>query len=284
MPRKSLGTICVVGLGLIGSSVGLALRKRELCDEVLGFDNDPQAREKAMEMGAVDRTSDALNHLGSADLVVIAVPPPNVIPCLLEADVFCKPNAVVTDTSSVKSNIVAWTKTYPLKFRPRFVGGHPMIGKETSGAAGAEDDLFVDATWVLTPNKDTDRMALTAVKRMVRAIGGNVLLLSPEEHDRHAAVLSHLPHALASALVRMGAMLTHPEMAGPSWADLTRVAGSSPQLWQSIFANNRAEIVSAIEDLEFHLMELRQYIDQHDDEKVIELLHLSKKVKDEVFP
>lgn len=278
MPDRPIGNICIVGLGLIGSSLGLALRRSGIAEYVFGLDNDEDARERATEIGAVEQTFDTLNHLASADVVLLAVPPPNVIPCLLEADVFGKDELIVTDTSSVKGNLVAWTESYPLKFRPRFVGGHPMAGKATGGP---DADLFDGATWVLTPTPLTDRKALAIAKTIVEAVGAHPLELSPEEHDRHAAILSHVPHIIASSLMRMAANLTHPEMAGPSWSDLTRVAASPPELWQGIIANNRDQIVSALQDLQFYLKEMEDYIDSHDDEKVLELLEESKRLKDE---
>lgn len=282
--KKGLGNVCVVGLGLIGSSFGLALRRAGLAEYVFGLDVDEGARRMAEESGAVEQTFDTLNHLASADVVVLAVPPPDIIPCLLEADVFCKDGAVVTDTGSVKESIVSWTISYPLKFRPHFVGGHPMVGKETSGGNQADGAMFDGAAWVLTPVAETDRKALATVRRMIEGIGARPLELTPEEHDRHAAILSHLPHIIASALMRMSANLTHSEMAGPSWADLTRVAASSPELWQGIFATNREQVVSALQDIEFFLEEMRQYIESHDDQMVLDLLTESKRLKDESMP
>jgi prephenate dehydrogenase len=280
MARRRFGKVGIVGLGLIGSSIGLALHNGRKCDEVFGFDTDTAARQKAQDIGAVTKTYDTLNHLGNADILIIAVPPPVVVPCLLEADIFCKEGCIVTDTTSTKGSILHWTQTYPLKFRPRFVGGHPMVGRERSGVDAAEAGLFEGATWVLTPTGSTDGKALATVRSLVETLGSRVLLLSPEEHDRHAAVLSHLPHAVAAALVKMGGLLTHPEMEGPSWRDLTRVAGSSPEMWQSIFTNNRGQVVSALEDLEYHLRELRQYIESNDQQKVLELLEEAKRIKD----
>ncbi len=283
MARSTFGKIGIVGLGLIGASLGLALRKREVGEEIFGFDIDPERRQNAEEIGAVNTTWETLNHLAAADILVLAVPPPSIIPCLLEADVFCKDGCIVTDTSSVKGSILQWTKSYPLKFRPRFVGGHPMVGRATSGPEEADADLFDGGTWVFTPTGDTDKKALGTMEKLVRAVGGHPIQLSPEEHDRHAAVLSHVPHAIASILIRMSAMLTHPEMAGSSWQDLTRVASSSPDLWQSIFANNRDQVVSALEDLEFHIHEMRGFLEHNDDQKILELLNESKHLKDGII-
>lgn len=279
MQRMNFGSIGIVGLGLIGASVGLRLRELGLSKRVIGFDAASAARETALGMGAVHETYDTLNHLADADILIIAVPPNGVIPCLIEADVFCKMNCIVTDTSSVKSQVVEWVQNYPLQFRPRFVGGHPMAGSEHAGAAHARADLFVDRSWVLTPTEATDKTALTAVRSLISSLGAKPVILSPEEHDRHAAIFSHLPNILAGALVQLGANLVHPEIAGPSWRDLTRVAGSNPELWAQILKNNREQVVSAMEDLDFLLHNLRHAIDREQHETLLEYFESSREAK-----
>ncbi|MFN8139639.1 MAG: prephenate dehydrogenase/arogenate dehydrogenase family protein [Fimbriimonadales bacterium] len=279
MQRVNFGTVGIVGMGLIGASIGLRLREKGVCKRVLGFDTDPQMRLDAHSVGAVHDTFDTLNHLGDADILILAVPPNAIIPCLIEADVFCKVNCIVTDTSSVKSKIVDWIASYPLQFGPRFVGGHPMAGTQHKGASHANAALFEDKPWVLTPTESTDKSALNAIQSLVTVLGAKPTVLSPEEHDRHAAILSHLPNILAAGLVQMGSNLVHPEVAGPSWKDLTRVAGSDPQLWAQILSNNREQVVSALEDLEFLLQEVRQFIDREQYQSLLEFFESSRRAK-----
>ncbi|MCH8273367.1 MAG: prephenate dehydrogenase/arogenate dehydrogenase family protein [Armatimonadetes bacterium] len=279
MRRVNYGTVGIVGLGLIGGSVGLRLREAGVASRVIGFDTSEEARRTALSRGCVDRTFETLNRLADADILVIAVPPNSVVPCLVDADVFCKVNCIVTDTSSVKAHIVHWTETYPLSFGPRFVGGHPMAGAEKGGPDNARPDLFEGRAWILTPIEKTDRGALEAIKSLVASLGANPIVLSPEEHDRHAAVLSHLPHALAGLLAQLGSNLVHPEAAGPSWHDLTRVAGSDPELWAGIFRTNRAQVVSALEDLEYLLTELKRAVDADQHQALVEFFENSRIAK-----
>jgi prephenate dehydrogenase len=263
--RLNFGTVGIVGLGQIGSSIGMRLREVGVAKIVIGFDESESARALAINRGAVDDTFETLNHLGDADLLVVAVPANSVLPCLIEADVFCKLNCIVTDTCMVKGHIVDWTQGYPLRFGPRFVGGHPMtpIG---GPRAKPKVDLFEGAPWVLTPVDGTDRTALDAVVSLVTALGARPILLSPEEHDRHAAILQQLPHAFAGILAQLGENLVHPEMAGGPWKALTRAAEADPKLWASILRNNRDEVVSALDDLAFMIKELRSAVeaDQHE--------------------
>ncbi len=279
MKRVNYGTVGIVGLGLVGGSIGLRLKEVGVAKRVIGFDVDTSVLESAEDKGCVDQSYDTLNHLADADILIIAVPPNQVVPCLVEADIFCKVNCIVTDTSSVKGQVVQWTSTYPLRFGPRFVGGHPMVGSESGGVSSASADLFAERTWVLTPTERTDGSALDAIKSLVLSLGAKPVILTPEEHDRHAAILDHIPHALAGVLIQMGANLVHPEIAGPAWDDLTRVAGQNPELWANVFSTNREQIVSALEDLEYLLKELRKAVDSDQQQALLDFFEASRKAK-----
>jgi prephenate dehydrogenase len=275
MRRLNFGTVGIVGLGVIGCSIGARLRQVGVAKAVLGFDHDDAALKKAIARGAVDTTYDTLNHLGDADLLVLAVPSISVLPCLIEADIFCKLNCVVTDTSSVKGQVVNWTQKYPLRFGPRFVGGHPMVDKPQRPNA----ELFEGKPWVITPSDSTDQTAVQNVSALITALGARPMVLSPEEHDRHAAILSHLPTALAGALAQLGNNLVYPEMADPAWRTLTRAAHAEPALWASLLRNNREEVVSALEDLEFTLRQLRRAIEADQHEDLMEFLETSRRAR-----
>jgi prephenate dehydrogenase len=276
MRRLNFGTVGIVGLGLVGGSVGKKLRSVGVASRVIGFDESEKALEVALARGYVDDTFTTLNHFADADILLLAVPPDSVLPCLVEADVFCKVNCIVTDTSSVKAHVVNWTRSYPLRFGPRFVGGHPMV-PETARRPRPREDLFEGQPWVLTPTEHTDKSALDAVSSLVTALGARPVVLSPEEHDRHAAILSHLPQSLVAALAQMGANLVHPEMAGGAWRELTRIATAEPSLWATLLRNNREQVVSALEDLEFHLKELRNAVDADQHEALVDFFEASRR-------
>ncbi len=279
MRRVNYGTVGIVGLGLVGSSIGLRLRETSTAQKVIGFDVRGEARKLALSRGCVDRTFETLNRLADADILILAVPPNAVVPCLVDADVFCKVSCIVTDTSSVKAHVVRFIESYPLRFGPRFVGGHPMGVSEWEGAAYARADLFEGKTWVLTPTEQTDKSALGAVQSLVTSLGARPLLLSPEEHDRHSAILSHLPHALAGVLAQLAENLVHPGLGGVDWDALTRPADADPELWASIFQTNREQVVSALEDLEYMVKELRRAVSSEQYEDLLRFFESSRKAR-----
>lgn len=279
MRRVNYGTVGIVGLGVIGASIGLRLREVGVAKRVIGFDQSESAREDASNAGCVDQTYETLNHLADADILIIAVPPNQVVPCLVEADVFCKVNTIVTDTGSVKAQVVNWTLTYPLRFKPRFVGGHPMVSGESVELNKPVANLFEGAHWVLTPTEQTDSGALQAIEALTRTLGAKPIILSPEEHDRHAAILEHLPEALAGVLAQIGENLVHPEVAGNAWSDLVRAAGSDPEILTHVFLNNRDEVVSALDDLIFHLVKLKGTVEAEQYEALLDFFEASRKAK-----
>lgn len=239
-------TVGIVGLGLIGGAVGQALASSGFVKRVVGFDRSPEAGQEALRLGCVRDIVERLEDMRDANLLLVAVPPSEVPGVLRELSDIVKPGAVVTDCASVKSAIVAGV---PEALETRFVGGHPIAGYAGRGAKYASPDLFDEAIWVLTPTTGTNPDALLTVEELVRDLGAIPVTMTPEEHDRHAAVLSHLPHLLASALILQSEFLTFPNMASGSWRDLTRVAGASPSLYADIFVQNSPVLLSAIETM-----------------------------------
>ncbi len=279
MRRVNYGTVGIVGLGPIGGSIGLRLREIAAAKRIIGFDQSGDARKVASDIGCVDQTFETLNHLGDADILILAVPPNQVVPCLVEADVFCKVNTIVTDTGSVKTQVVNWTLTYPLRFKPRFVGGHPFIVEDGEGIESARADLFDGVPWVLTPTERTDKGALQAIEALTRTLGAKPVILSPEEHDRHAGVMDHLPRAIAGILAQMGQNLVHSELAGRAWHVLTEYAGAESDTMTHVFLNNRDEVVSALDDLIYHLTKLRGTVEAEQYEELLDFFEASRKAK-----
>lgn len=274
MRRVNYGTVGIVGLGLVGCSAGLRLREVGAAKKVIGFDQDEEARSRALALGCVDQTYETLNRLGDADILIIAVSTNQLIPALVEADVFCKVNTIVTDAAPVKTHVVNWTLTYPLRFKPRFVGGHPMVppnGQDPS------KDLFQGAAWILTPTDKTDKGALDAIMALIRTLGAKPVILSPEEHDRHVAVLEQLPTALAAALSQLGDNLVHSEVAGAAWNKLIATANADPELLAHVFLNNRIQIISALEDIVFHLNSLKRALEAEQYEALLDLFEAARK-------
>jgi prephenate dehydrogenase len=226
-----------VGVGLIGGSVGLAARNAGW--DVIGVDR-PEVLEEAVTLGAVDRPS-TLKEARGADLVVLAAPISKITDLATELP---PTDALVTDVASTKMAIVREAERQGL----RFVGGHPMAGSQLSGVANARADLFKGARYFLTPTDNTDAEAYREVAGFVRSLGAVPTAVDPEKHDLLMAALSHLPHLMAAALLKVASDIS-PEalsFAGPSFQDLTRVGASNPSLWSDILAENAPALGEAL--------------------------------------
>jgi prephenate dehydrogenase len=252
-------TVGIVGLGLIGGSIGLALRKPGRT--ILGYDSSPAAAQTAIDRQCIDR-SVAVEDLAAAEVIFIACPPDSVVPMLESLTVICPPDVVLTDCASVKGEIVAWAKKHKAT---QFVPGHPMAGHEKAGALFSSSWLFRHARWILTPLPLTDRAAIPKVEALLKDMGATPMRMNATSHDRQVAVLSHLPHVLAGLLVQAGTDLESAEIAGGSWKDLTRVGGVDPQLWTQIFLGNRLELVRVLEETEARLQAFRTALSAADE-------------------
>ena len=242
--------IAVVGLGLIGGSIALAARER-LGAEVSGWDPQPAAVEAAVARGAISSGAGSLaSAVAEADVVFIAAPV-DVLPQLIGEVLELAPaHAVVSDVGSTKRTIVESTSD------ARFIAGHPLAGAESSGVQNASATLFDGSTWFLTPGAGTSGQSIAAVEPLIAAFGAGVTQLDAGEHDRLMAAVSHLPHVFANVLLAHLLSTGVPTALGPSFRDATRVAGSNPAIWSSIYLENRDEVVSAID----HAVELLQSI------------------------
>ena len=226
-----------MGVGLIGGSVGLAARNAGW--DVLGVDR-PGVLEEAVALGAVDRPS-TLKEARGADLVVLAAPISKITALVTQLP---PTDALITDVASTKTAIVREAEGQGL----RFVGGHPMAGSQLSGVANARADLFSGARYFLTPTGRTDPDAYREVAGFVRTLGAVPTAVDPEKHDLLMAALSHLPHLMAAALLKVASDIS-PEalsFAGPSFRDLTRVGASNPSLWSDILAENAPALGEAL--------------------------------------
>lgn len=252
-------TVGVAGLGLIGGSIGLAMRAAG--HEVVGWDPSDPAQNLAKERQCVDRLG-SLAELAAASVVFIAAPPEKITQVADELFSHTGPETVITDCASVKSVIASWAESNK---RTMFVGGHPMAGHEKSGAGYSSAWMFRGSRWLLTPVKSTSKAAIKVVADLVKEIGATPVRIQAENHDHHVAVLSHLPHALAAHLVLMGAELEMAEIGAGSWRDLTRVGGVDPGLWTQIFLGNRQELAKVLRGFSGRLDELAQALDSGDE-------------------
>ncbi|MEY2532484.1 MAG: prephenate dehydrogenase [bacterium] len=254
--------VAVIGVGVIGGSVGLAARRR-LGATVRGV--DPRTDE-ALAAGAIDEAcADLPSALAGADAAVVAVPLatlPETVAAVLDA---APPGCLVTDVGSTKRAVVAANGD------ERFVGGHPLAGSESAGVAHAREDLFDGAVWYLTPTSTTSGVALERLHRLVTGLGARPAAIDAETHDRVMAAVSHLPHVVANVLVAQAARALGGEQlppTGPSFRDATRVAGANPALWPDIYLSNRDALLAAVDDTLERLGEARAALAAGDRERL----------------
>lgn len=251
--------VSIVGLGLIGGSLALAIRRRRLARRVIGFSRHEATIRTALARGAIHDGDTELcpNWLSESDLVVIATPPRSVVPLAREVARLTKHSFILTDVAGTKSEIVRGLEKLPSRIF--VVGSHPMAGSERSGIDAAEAHLFEDAACVVTRTPRTKKLALCKVSALWRTVGSQVVALTPREHDRLVAQISHLPHLGAAALMLTAENKTLPLAAG-GFKDATRVALSDPSLWSEICLSNAKEITRALDRLLTKIKKLRQLV------------------------
>jgi cytidylate kinase len=230
----------------------MALKKRGLAREVVGIGRNAERLQRAVDLHAIDRFStDIRSGVEDADLVYISTPVGLEVDFIRRIAPLVKPGCIVTDAGSTKQEIVREVEE-TLSDSSFFVGGHPMAGSEQTGVEAATPDLFVDATYVFTPTERTNPAALALIRGLAEEIGSKVVVMDPDAHDRCAAVISHLPHIIAAALVDLAQSQSREDpqvfdMIAGSFRDMTRVAASSPDLWRDICKTNADEIKRAAE-------------------------------------
>jgi prephenate dehydrogenase len=268
--------IAVIGVGLMGGSVGMAALRRNVVREVMGIHPDSDPPDVAMHLGATTGQTYVIEEgVADVDLVVVCTPAGEVTTRGRVAAAHCKPTAVITDVASTKSQIVQTMDALP----GRFVGGHPLTGSHESGVEAARPDLFVGQRVVLTPTAETDESALHDVERFWQALGAETQRMSPTAHDQALAATSHLPHWVAAALAAATPPEYFPFVAG-GWKDTTRVASGNVEMWRDIFTENREHLLSAHERFIETLDQFRQAIEDDNIEALIQLLEQGKQNRD----
>lgn len=271
----------VLGTGLIGGSVGLALRARGV--EVRGHDRSPERLARARELGAVEVASPSLAAaVDGVDVAVVAVPVSHVAGLAVEALDAGAP--LVTDVGSVKAAVVRAVEASRPDLAARFVGGHPMAGSEQDGVDGADAELFVGATWVLTPTARTDAFAYTTLRALVRDLGAEVVATTPEHHDALVALVSHVPQLAATTLMDVANRREEEHrlllrLAAGGFRDMTRIAAGSPGIWPDIFAANRAAVLDALDAYLAALGGVRALVAGGDRDGLVDLLERARSAR-----
>lgn len=264
--------IAVLGVGLIGGSIGLAARER-LGAEVAGFDPDPANLERALELGAVDRSAESiLDAVANAEAVFCAAPVASLPRLVGGAIAASEPGVVVTDVGSTKQGLL--DAVAGLHGYERFIGGHPLAGAETAGVEGSRADLFDGARWYLTPTSHSEGILFDRLHHLVAGLGARPQAIDAAAHDREMATISHLPHVLANVLVSVaaeslrGAEGERPPEVGRSFRDSSRVAGANPAIWADIFSSNSKAVAADIDDAIARLEAAAELIREGDTERL----------------
>lgn len=271
-------TVAILGVGLMGGSIGLALRRRRLAREVVGIGRRTATLRVARAMGAITRgTLDVARGVCHADVVVVCTPVGQIVADVQRVAAACRPDALVTDVGSTKASIVRGVAA--LKLPIRFVGSHPLAGSERNGPHAARADLLVGRVVAITPTAETQPQACRLVRRFWRSLGARVVEMSPEEHDACVAAISHLPHLTAAALAGSTPPAAMP-LAAQGWKDTTRVASGDVRLWQEILIDNRQNVLERLDAYLSRLQDFRRALADADSLALEQLLCEGKRRRD----
>jgi prephenate dehydrogenase len=267
--------VAIIGTGLIGGSLALDIKRKGLAKEVVGFSRRKSSLLIAKKKGAIDRGSQDLRIVEGADLIIFATPVDSIISLGRKASGLVGKDVLVTDVGSTKKEIV----TVLEKLFSRYVGSHPLAGLEKRSINYACPGLFNNSLCVLTPTKNTDRLALSEVKSLWQKVGARIVVLSPGEHDRILSHVSHLPHAAAFSLINSIPRAFFKFAAG-SLKDVTRIAASDNGIWEEIFLSNRENILKGIGCFEENLSELKTALKRKDRKALAAFFKKAKQKRD----
>ena len=266
---RRIRRLAVIGVGLVGGSLALALRRAGAITSIVGYDRDGASLERALSLGVIDTAAESVSEAASgADVVVVAVPVRAIGPVLHDVALTLGSQSVVTDVGSTKVEVIEAARHELRERFPRFVPGHPIAGRETAGVEGASGDLFKGARIVLSPLEETAPDALDLVRSCWEAAGGRVSTLDPAEHDAIFAAVSHLPHLMSFAYVsEIAARPNAAELfgfAGGGFQTFTRITASSPEMWRDIALQNRGALLEEIDRYVAQIAVFRELIDRGD--------------------
>jgi prephenate dehydrogenase len=257
--------VTLIGVGLLGGSLGLALRQRRLADSVIGFVRRTASVTECEKRRAVDlATTDVRQAVSGAELVVLCTPIAQMGPLVEQMLPRLEPGAIVTDVGSVKASLVDVLEPKLRAVGAYFVGSHPMAGSEKTGVAAARGDLFHRAVCVVTPTRESNRPAVRRVIALWKALGSSVLQLSPELHDAMVSRSSHLPHVVAAQLANLvlnpRAAKQQAALCANGFRDTTRIASGSPEMWRDIALANRGNLIAALDEFISGLSRFQQLL------------------------
>jgi len=277
--------ITIVGVGLLGGSLGLAVKRRRLAGNVTGFVRRAASVTECRKFRAVDfATRDLQSAVEGADLIILCTPLAQMRELVKQFLPALSRGAIVTDVGSVKASVVREIEALVHKGGGHFIGSHPMAGAEKTGVAAARADLFVGAACVVTPTRKSNPAALRKVEQFWKAVGGRVLRLSPEIHDVLVSRSSHLPHVIAATLANLVLDPAHPEsqaaLCATGFRDTTRIASGSPEMWRDIALANRKNLARELGAFVAGLQKVRRALNRGQERDILKFLQQAKLRRD----
>lgn len=278
--------VTLIGVGLLGGSLGLALKQRRLAGRVEGYVRREASIAECERLGVVDHaTTDLLAAVKDADLVVLCTPLAQMRVLAEQCAPALKPGALVTDVGSVKGSVVAELEPIFSKAGAQFIGSHPMAGAEKTGPAAARADLFEKAVCIVTPGAKTPAKLVKQMEGFWSAVGGRPLCLSPDQHDSLVARSSHLPHVVAAELANYVLSPAHPKeqpaLCATGFRDTTRIAAGSPEMWRDIALANRKHLARALGVFIEDLQEFQRALEAGDAKAMDEFFEMAKHRRDQ---
>ncbi|MBN2025924.1 MAG: prephenate dehydrogenase [Actinobacteria bacterium] len=263
----------ILGTGLIGGSLGLALRAEDAATRVVGYDSDGGMLEEALAIGAVAKAAGSVEELASeSELIFVAVPVRAIPSLLAQAAPALRPGTTLSDVGSVKERVVLEAARI-LPSGCHFIGGHPLAGSEQRGAAFADPHLFRDAYYVLTPSAYCDAEAYSQLHALLTSLGARVIAMDPRQHDRAVSVISHLPHIMAMSLMNLALERAEEypllRLAAGGFRDMTRIAASDALLWLDILMENREAVEESLRECMAAMQRIGALIDGGDEEELV---------------
>jgi prephenate dehydrogenase len=277
--------ITIVGVGLLGGSIGLAARKLGLADEIAGYVRREKTIKECEKAGAMDyATMDLLAAVSNADLVILCTPLAQMRSLAEQFLPALKRGTIVTDVGSVKAGVVRELESLVAKAGAHFIGSHPMAGGEKTGVAAARADLFKNAVCVVTPTKKSNAGAIRKLERFWKSLGSRVLKLPPEQHDLFVSRTSHLPHVVAATLAHLVLDPAQPkgqsQLCATGFRDTTRIASGSPEMWRDIALANRKHIAPSVSAYVSELQKFEKILKSTDTNAITRFFESAKSRRD----
>ena len=275
--------VAIIGVGLIGGSLGLTLRKFSLAEVVVGAGRNPENIHLAVRRGALHQGyKTAAEAVVNAELVYLSTPVKAIIPTLKVISPYLSPGTIITDAGSTKVEVVRQAENI-LPAGVFFIGGHPMAGSEQGGIMAASDCLFDKAFYIFTPTEKTSLTALAKLKTLAKNLGTRVVEMTPEKHDCVVAAISHLPHLVAASLVNT--LLAFPDkehflsLAAGGFKDTTRIAAGSPEMWRDIFLSNQEMVLTMANFFRHQLSIFEEAIASGNGQVIFNFLEQARKIR-----